>query len=80
MERRSTAAARRLPLIILLGVAAFFILRPVLAALAVQLSAAVLVALAALPLCRLLERRMPASPAAALALVVLGPEQHCCWC
>ena len=48
MERRSSTAARRLPLMILLGAAGLFLLRQVIAALAVQLTAAGLVALAAL--------------------------------
>ena len=72
MERRSSTAARRLPLMILLGAAGLFLLRQVIAALAVQLTAAGLVALAALPLCRVLERRMRPSMAAVLSLLMLA--------
>lgn len=72
MERRSTTAARRLPLMIVLGAGALFVLRRVIAALAVQLGAAGLVALAALPLCRRLERRVPPCAAAVLSLLLLA--------
>lgn len=72
MERRSTTATRWLPLIIFLGAAGLFLLRRVIAALAVQLGGAGLVMLAALPLCRQLERRMRPGAAAALALALLA--------
>ena len=73
MEHAGTfVQRRRLFLLAALGLAAAVWLWPVLSALAVQLAAAALLMLLALPLCRLLERRMPATAAALLALLLLG--------
>lgn len=72
MERRSSTKARQLPLILFVAAAALFLLRRVIAALAVQLGAAGLVALAALPLCRRLERRLKPGWAAALSLLAMA--------
>lgn len=72
MERRSAAAPWRLPLMISAGVLAAILLRRVISALAVQLGAAALLMLTALPLCRLLERRMRPTPAALLSLLLLA--------
>ena len=73
MERTAPAAHRwRLPVLFAGGLIAAFFLRGVLWALGVQLAAAALLMLLALPLCRVLEKRMPASAAAALSLLLLG--------
>ena len=71
MERRTPAAAWRLPLAIGAGALAAYLLRQVLAALAVQLGAAALLMAAALPLCRRLEKRMRPTAAAILSLLLL---------
>ncbi len=73
MERATHAAHRwRLPVLIAVGIAGAVLLRDVLWALAGQLAAAALLMLLALPLCRVLERRIPPSPAAAVSLLMLG--------
>jgi len=72
MERRTLAAHRwRLIFIGAGALLAAWLLRHVLRALAMQILAASLLAAAALPICRHLERRLPASLAAVLALAVL---------
>ncbi len=71
MEKRITRAWR-LPLLLAGGGVAAYLLRRVLWALAVQLGAAALLMVAALPLCRWLERRLRPGPAAALSLLMLG--------
>lgn len=73
MERTTPAAHRwRLPLAAGLALTAALLLREVLWALGVQLAAAALLMLLALPLCRVLEGRMPPSAAAAVSLLMLG--------
>ena len=72
MERRTLAAHRwRLIFIGAGGILAVWLLRHVLRALAMQILAASLLAGAALPICRHLEKRLPTTPAALLALAVL---------
>ncbi len=71
MERLKSARWR-LPLTLAAGVVAAFLLRRVLTALGIQLAVAAVMMLAALPLCRWLERRMPPTAAALLALLLLG--------
>lgn len=66
------AQKRRLWLPWLLGGAAALLLRQVLASLAAQLLAAYLLVALALPLCRLLERRLPPSLSAMLAFAGVG--------
>ena len=73
MERTGHAAHRwRLPVLLALGALAAYLLRGVLLALGIQLAAAALLMMLALPLCRMLERRVPPSAAAALSLLLLG--------
>ena len=73
MERVRAAAHRwRLPLFAGIALLAAILLRRVLSALAVQLAAGALLMALALPLCRELERRLPAGAAAAGALLLLG--------
>lgn len=73
MERTASAAhRRRLSLLIGFGLLAAFLLREVLWALGIQLAAGALLMLLALPLCRLLERRLPPAAAAVTALLALG--------
>lgn len=72
MERIQTARHRRLFAVAGAAVAAAVLLRRVLWSLAVQLLLAALLMLMALPLCRLLERRLPRGGAAALSLLLLG--------
>ena len=62
---------KRLPWIIL-GCAAVILLRGMLSALAVQLAAAYLLMALALPICRLLEKRLPPTAAAAVSFLVLA--------
>lgn len=64
--------SKRLPWVIALGAAGAFFLRGVLAALALQVLAGYLLVVLALPLCRLLERRMKPGTAAALSLLGLA--------
>jgi len=73
MERTTSAVQRRRLLWVAAGglIAAFF-LRRVLWMLGMQVAAAALLMLLALPLCRLMERRMPPSVAAVTALLALG--------
>lgn len=71
MERTTTAHRRRLLLAISGGLVAAAVLRGVLRALAMQLLAASLLMLLALPLCRHLEKRLPGSAAALLSLGTL---------
>ena len=71
MQRTNRAAARRLPLWILGGTLAAFLLRRALIAVAVQLGAAALLMLISLPLCRLLEKRLKPTMAAILSLLLL---------
>lgn len=72
MERRYIAAhGWRLIFFSAGGILAAWLLRHVLRALLMQILAAALLAAAALPLCRHLEKRLPASLAAALSLTVL---------
>lgn len=72
MERKHIAAHRwRLIFIGAGAILAAWLLRHVLRALALQILAAALLASAALPLCRQMEKRLPAGLAAALALAVL---------
>jgi len=72
MERSINAARRRRLLLIgAAGAAAAFVLRDVLWALGVQVAGAAVLMLAALPLCRALEKRIRPSAAAALALLAL---------
>ena len=72
MERRTLAAHRwRLIFFSAAGFVGAWLLRHVLRALAMQLLAAALLAAAALPLCRHMEKKLPASLAAVLALAVL---------
>lgn len=59
------------PLFCAAAILAVYLLRDVIRALAVQLGAAGLLMLLCLPLCRALERRLPASGAAAVSLLVL---------
>lgn len=66
-----TAHRWRLILFGALSVGAAYMLRGVLKALAMQVLAASLLMLTALPLCRLLEKRLPGSISAALALALL---------
>ena len=73
MERVRAAAHRwRLPLFAGTALIAAILLRRVLSALAVQLAAGALLMLLALPVCRALERRLPAGVSAALSLLMLG--------
>ena len=72
MERIRTAHRRRLSLFLGAGALGALLLRDVLWALALQLAAALVLMLLALPLCHVLERRMPPSAAAALSLALLG--------
>lgn len=69
LQNRST---RRLLFAAAVMTAAAFVLRRALIALAVQLAAASLLMVLALPLCRVLEKRMPPGTAAALSLGALG--------
>ena len=72
MERNALAAHRwRLIFFSAGGILAAWLLRGVLKALAMQILAAALLAAAAMPLCRHLEKRLPASLAAALSLIML---------
>lgn len=72
MERTIPAAHRRRLFLFGAGaLAAAVLLRQVLLALAIQLAAGAVLMLLALPLCRLLERRMPPSGAAATSLALL---------
>lgn len=72
MERTRIAAHRwRLVLFGVLALAAGILLRHVLRALAMQVLAAAVLMLLALPLCRHLEKRLPGSAAAALSLAML---------
>lgn len=72
MERTAFAAHRRRLVLFGIGAAAAGIaLRHVLRALLMQVLAALLLMLAALPLCRQLERRMPPGVSAALSLALL---------
>lgn len=73
MERVRAAAHRwRLPLFAGMVLVGAILLRRVLSALAVQLAAGLLLMALALPLCRMLERRLPPGVAAALSLLMLG--------
>jgi len=73
MERTTHAAHRwRLPALTAGGIIGAVLLRRVLWALCGQLAAGTLLMLLALPLCRVLERRMPPSAAAAVSLLMLG--------
>lgn len=73
MERVRAAAHRwRLPLFAGLSLVGVILLWDVLTALAVQLAAGLLLMALALPVCRALERRLPAGVAAAGALLLLG--------
>jgi len=73
MERTVPAdRKRRLPILLLGIAAAAVVLREALWALTIQLAAGALLMLLALPICRLLERRLPPSAAAAGALLLLG--------
>lgn len=72
MERTKLAAHRwRLILICVVGIVAVIWLRHVLRALAMQVLAASILMLLALPLCRQLEKRMPVGAAAGLSLLGL---------
>ena len=72
MERKTLAAHRwRLIFFSAGGILAAWLLRHVLRALLMQILAAALLSALALPLCRHLEKRMPAGPASVLALAVL---------
>lgn len=71
MEHRNTAAWR-LPLLLTAGALGILLFRRVLAALAVQLGAGALLMAAALPLCRLLERRLKPGAAALAALLLMA--------
>ncbi len=71
MERTRVASRRRLTLAAVTLLAVALVLRHVLWALACQLAAAGLLMAMALPLCRLLERRLSPSLASALSLIVL---------
>ena len=71
MEGTRPVSRRKRLLGTALVLAAAFLLRGVLAALAVQLLAAAVLTLLALPLCRVLEKRVPPGWAAALALLML---------
>ncbi len=72
MERTLKAAhRRRLILFALLAGVAAFLLRDVIRALGMQVLAASVLMLLALPLCRQLEKRLPAGAAAALSLAAL---------
>ena len=72
MERKLLAAHRRRLIFMTAGaLAAGWVLRHILYALAMQLLAAALLAAAALPVCRHLEKRLSAGFAAALSLAVL---------
>ncbi|MBQ2954702.1 MAG: AI-2E family transporter [Clostridia bacterium] len=71
MERRITRAWR-LPLLLGAGALGAFLLRRVLGALAVQLGVGALMMACALPLCRLLERRMKPGAAALTALLMMA--------
>ena len=68
---RAAVHRRRLILFWAAALAAAFLLRHVLRALGMQLLAASLLMLLALPLCRQLEKRLPGSAAAILALAML---------
>ncbi len=72
MERTHAAPRWRLFALIGAGAAALFLLRNILAALAVQLLAAAGLMLLALPLCRVLERSLPPGLAAVTALLLLA--------
>lgn len=73
MERiRLNAGRRRLLLFLGAGTAAVFLLRRALLALGMQLAAAAVLMLLALPLCRMLEKRLPPSAAALTSLLLLG--------
>ena len=69
MERRDKPW--RLPLALAAGALGAFLLRRVIAALAVHLGASALLMAAALPLCRLMEKRLKPGPAAFLSLLTL---------
>ena len=72
MERMQLAAHRwRLILFCVGGAVGAILLRDVLKALAVQVAAASALMLLALPVCRQLEKKLPAGVAAALALMIL---------
>ncbi len=71
MERTTTAHRWRLILLGAAGIAAIVLLRNVLKALGMQLLAASLLMLLALPLCRHLEKRMPGGIAALISLGML---------
>ncbi|MBQ8554473.1 MAG: AI-2E family transporter [Clostridia bacterium] len=72
MERTRVAHRWRLSFLVAGALAAIVLLRQVLWALIVQLCAGALLMLLALPLCRMLERRLPPSLASALSLLLLG--------
>lgn len=73
MERSMLAAHRwRLIFFASAGAVAVYVLRRVLLALGMQLLAASILMLLAMPLCRRLERRLPGGLAAAVSLVMLG--------
>lgn len=72
MERIRTAHRRRLFVVTGAAIAAVVLLRRVLWALLVQILLAAALMLAALPICRALERRLPRSGAAAVSLLMLG--------
>lgn len=72
MERVKGVSRWRTPLLAAGGVVGALLLRHVLWALALQLAAAALLMLLALPLCRLLERRVPPAAAAIMSLLLLG--------
>ncbi|MBQ8200238.1 MAG: AI-2E family transporter [Clostridia bacterium] len=72
MEHTHAAHRWRLPVAILLALTAAVVLRHVWFALLVQLAAAGLLTLLALPICRALEKRMASSAAAVLSLLLLG--------
>ena len=71
MEETRPVSRRKRLLGTALAVLAAFLLRGVLAELAIQLLAAAVLMLLALPLCRVLEKRVPAGWAAALSLLML---------
>lgn len=72
MERSATAARRRRLLILGSAAIAAFLLRNVLWALGMQVAGAAVMMALALPLCRALEKRLPAPAAAALSLLALA--------
>lgn len=69
--QREAGRSRWLPWLILLGVAAVFLLRHLLLALLSQLLAGYALMALALPVCRLLEKKLPPSLAASLSFLVL---------